>query len=110
EGPRVDDPAATLDRWDAIVGGRSLTLVGDGATRWAQVVNQRRPGTRIRAHPLLAGAIGRLASMWAAEGGAVDPAAVRPLYVRRPDAVLERERKARAARDTKDAKDNPATS
>jgi hypothetical protein len=43
--------------------------------------------------PLLAGAIGRMALARAERGETIDPAAVHPLYVRRPDAEVERERK-----------------
>jgi hypothetical protein len=39
--------------------------------------------------PLVAGALGRVAVARASE--AVEPAAVRPLYVRRPDAELARD-------------------
>jgi hypothetical protein len=44
--------------------------------------------------PPLAGAIGRIAVATARRGEAITPGAVRPLYVRRPDAELDRERKA----------------
>jgi hypothetical protein len=49
-------------------------------------------GPRIMEAPRLAGAIGRLAAARARRGEAVAPMAVRPLYVRRPDAVLARDR------------------
>ena len=105
EEPQVGDPAATLERWDPLVRGQSLAFIGDGATAWADMIRGRYPGATVVAHPRLAGAIGRLAAARAANGAAIDPAGVRPLYVRRPDAEIERERRAFTTKDTKDTKD-----
>jgi tRNA threonylcarbamoyladenosine biosynthesis protein TsaB len=102
EEPQVGDPAATLERWDPLVRGHSLTFIGDGATGWADLIRGRYPDAQVSGHPLLAGAIGRLAAARAAEGAAIDPAGVRPLYVRRPDAEIERDRKAFTTKDTQD--------
>jgi hypothetical protein len=41
----------------------------------------------------LAGAVGRMAIARARLGEAVDPGEVRPIYVRRPDAEIDRERR-----------------
>jgi hypothetical protein len=46
------------------------------------------------APPLLAAAVGRMAVARARLGEAVDPGDVHPLYVRRPDAEIDRERRA----------------
>ena len=46
----------------------------------------------------LAGVVGRLAAAHARRGETVDPAGIRPLYVRRPDAEVGRD--ARAAHQT----------
>ena len=62
---------------------------GDGAEMFAREIEQRRPGARILPPPLVAGTIGRMAVARAAE--AVHPAAIRPLYVRRPDAEIARD-------------------
>ena len=94
DGPHVDDPVATLERWDRLVGGEAIEFIGDGATAWVEPIRLRRPGASIVEHPLLAGAIGRMAAARAAAGATGDPADVRPLYVRRPDAIIERARKA----------------
>jgi hypothetical protein len=48
--------------------------------------------TRVIEPSPLAAAIGRIAVARHARGLAIDPAAVQPLYVRRPDAEVERER------------------
>jgi tRNA threonylcarbamoyladenosine biosynthesis protein TsaB len=104
EGPQVSDPAGTLERWDAVVREASVTFIGDGAERWEEAIRRAHSAARIVAHPLLAGAIGRLAV--SAAGGRMDPAAVRPLYVRRPDAEIERERRAVTLND---ARERPLT-
>ena len=54
-----------------------------------------RSGGRVRSSPRLAGAIGLIAA--AAPERAVAPHAVAPIYVRRPDVELTRERRAREA-------------
>ncbi len=93
EGPQVGEPAMTLDRWAGITGGESLVFIGDGASMWTETIRARHPAAAIAPHPLLAGAIGRIA---VARGlaAALDPADVRPLYIRRPDAEIAREARA----------------
>jgi tRNA threonylcarbamoyladenosine biosynthesis protein TsaB len=94
EGPTVGDPAATLVRWVETIGHAPVIFVGDGADLYRETIQGSSPSQRqILAPPLLAGGIGRMAAVRARRGEAVHPAAVHPLYVRRPDAVLDRERK-----------------
>lgn len=97
EGPRVGSPAAALDRWQNLAADEPIVWVGDGAILWEDLIRSRVPGALVIGHPLLAGAIGRLGSATAAAGRLIDPGAVRPLYVRRPDAELARERQLLAA-------------
>jgi tRNA threonylcarbamoyladenosine biosynthesis protein TsaB len=73
DAPAVDDPASTLLRWEA----NAELLAGRGA---------------VIPPPALAGAIGTMAVHRARAGETVDPAGVQPLYIRRPDAELARER------------------
>lgn len=90
--PSVAAPGDTLARW----GDRLepfATFVGDGATMYADVIRERDAAARILPAPLVAGAVGRLAIVRARRNESVAPSAVRPLYVRRPDAELERERR-----------------
>jgi len=89
EGPTVGAPAATLARWAAPPGGLPDAFAGDGAVLYANEIGGAAPAARIMASPLLAGAIGRLALTRRSE--AVEPGAVRALYVRRPDAEIARE-------------------
>jgi len=85
----VGDPASVLAGW----GARSLRpqlFVGDGAAAFSAEIARAVPDAAIVAAMPLAGAIGRLAA--AGVFDAVDPAGIRPLYVRRPDAELAREK------------------
>jgi tRNA threonylcarbamoyladenosine biosynthesis protein TsaB len=98
DDPMVGDPAAVLARWAGLVGSESVVFIGDGATLYADEIRRTRLAGSIVAHPLLAGTIGRIAVKAAERGETIDPAAIRPLYVRRPDAELARDRHA-AVRD-----------
>jgi tRNA threonylcarbamoyladenosine biosynthesis protein TsaB len=87
DAPAVGDPAATLRRWHPHV---PAIIIGDGAVAHAGVIG---PSVSVRAAPVLAGTIGLMAAFAAAGGGGtIDPGAVQPLYVRRPDAEIARER------------------
>jgi len=93
EGPTVGSPAATLGRWAARLAGLPDVFAGDGAVMYANEIGGAAPAARIMAPPLLAGTIGRLALARRAE--AVEPGAMRALYVRRPDAEIARDEKIR---------------
>jgi tRNA threonylcarbamoyladenosine biosynthesis protein TsaB len=95
EGPTVGDPAATLKRWSALPSGAPIVFIGDGAVMYADVIARAVPDARVMAAPPLAAAIGLIAVERARRGETVDPAALQPLYVRRPDAEVERERRLR---------------
>jgi hypothetical protein len=60
---------------------------------YGELIRAHRLNARVEDVGRLAGAIGLIADARAATGETVDPAGVRPLYVRRPDAELDRERK-----------------
>lgn len=87
-------PAETLDSWnEAIERDTAIHFVGDGATKYRGIIEARLgPRGLVRDDvPLLAGAIARIAA--AEPGRAVRPHAVVPLYVRRSDAELARDRR-----------------
>lgn len=94
-GPTVGSPASTLARWRTLAAGMPAVVVGDGAVLYEADVAGESPATRVLPPPMLAGVIGRLAFARASE--ALDPALVRPLYVRRPDAEIARDEQLRKA-------------
>jgi tRNA threonylcarbamoyladenosine biosynthesis protein TsaB len=88
--PAVGPPAATLARWQRAHPPPHV-VIGDGATQYAHVL---RGHARAEPRPPLAGLIGLIAARRARAGDTSDPAGVQPLYIRRPDAELAREREA----------------
>jgi tRNA threonylcarbamoyladenosine biosynthesis protein TsaB len=92
DSARVGDPASVLDHW-AEIGRRPVVVAGDGAVMYGALLAEHLRQAHVMPPPALAGAIGRLAVAGAKRGETVDPAGIQPLYVRRPDAELERERK-----------------
>jgi len=54
-------------------------------------------GVGVAEPPLLAGIIGRLAAARARRGETVDPVGIQPLYVRRPDAEIDRDKRERGS-------------
>jgi tRNA threonylcarbamoyladenosine biosynthesis protein TsaB len=93
-GPSVEHPQALLTRLSADVTGRVCTFIGEGAGVYRQMI-EAAMGNRARvadpAAPALAGTISRLATETARAGHTPPPHAIRPLYVRRPDALLARD-------------------
>jgi tRNA threonylcarbamoyladenosine biosynthesis protein TsaB len=88
----VGDPMSVLGRWRGTPCAPSA-IIGDGAGMYAAGIAHELPEARILPPPALAGAIGRLGAARAARGETVDPAGIQPLYVRRPDAELDREKR-----------------
>jgi tRNA threonylcarbamoyladenosine biosynthesis protein TsaB len=92
--PMVAHPEAVIARWTALgVGG--LVFVGDGALAYRALVEESGLlGRLIDPLPPTAPSLARLAAARLAGGGAFLPHGVVPVYVRRPDAELARDRKA----------------
>jgi tRNA threonylcarbamoyladenosine biosynthesis protein TsaB len=92
-------PDATLDAWRAALApDRRVRFTGGGALRYRDVIRERL-GAQAAIDdtvPPMAGAIGRIAT--AGPDRAVRPHAVVPLYVRRPDVELARDRRQAAAK------------
>ena len=81
-------PAETLASWAAHDLAHAV-FIGDGAVRYADTIRGERPDApRILEPPPLAPIVGRIAA--GAPERAVNPHAVIPIYVRRPDAELAR--------------------
>lgn len=89
-------PEDILANWLSHTDLRGIEFHGDGAVRYAARIHKVL-GTYVRVAsqaPPLAAAIGLIAASEPERG--VSPHAVVPIYVRRPDAELARERRARA--------------
>jgi tRNA threonylcarbamoyladenosine biosynthesis protein TsaB len=95
--PSALPPAQTLERIEAFTASRPLHFLGDGAVRYAAAIEEAL-GQRARIDPgvpRLAVPIARIALDDPAR--ALSPHAIAPVYVRRPDAELARDRRARGA-------------
>lgn len=91
--PIAARPERVLDDWRSALAGHTTLLAGDGALAYADRV-MRLAGSSVAVHPLappLAPAVAVLAEAMAARGAVGPPHAVRPIYVRRPDAETARE-------------------
>jgi tRNA threonylcarbamoyladenosine biosynthesis protein TsaB len=89
--PLAAPPAAVLDAWN-IPDDLPIVFVGDGAVRYREVIDDRLGSRAIVSEPpLLAPAIARIAFRHPER--AVAPHEIVPVYVRRPDAELARERR-----------------
>jgi tRNA threonylcarbamoyladenosine biosynthesis protein TsaB len=98
--PVVSAPDAVLDGWKTLVDGRHVSFAGDGALAYSDIVERMWGGRSdiVRPVPALAPATARLAMVEANAGRAVHPHGIRPIYIRRPDAELARDRRAGVAR------------
>ncbi len=88
--PAVAAPGDLVERWATLAAGRPVRLVGEGAWRYRAVLADIPRGQVVDVVPPLAAALTAMASTRVRD--AVAPSAVRPLYLRRPDAVVARAR------------------
>jgi tRNA threonylcarbamoyladenosine biosynthesis protein TsaB len=86
EAPTVGNPSLTWQRWAGPL--RPAAVVGDGALLDPASLP---PEVRMIEPPMLAPIIGAIAIDRARRGDSLDPAAVQPLYVRRPDVEITRD-------------------
>ncbi len=98
EPPVVGRPADVLDAWRGRLRDRRdpIVFAGDGALAHRETIG-RTLASRARIvdpAPLLAATLAGIAVARADRGAAVPPHAIVPIYVRRPDAELARERRA----------------
>ncbi len=88
--PRAEDPTAGLARWSD---RPPEWFVGDGALVYRATIEASQPDASIvQPTPVLAPIIARMAVRLAATGAVVHPREVRPIYLRRSDAELARDR------------------
>jgi tRNA threonylcarbamoyladenosine biosynthesis protein TsaB len=94
EGPAVGDPAATAGRWQRWLSADWCPMTGDGAVKYQPLLSASAGApVTVFEPPPLAGTIALLAGQRARAGEGMLPHAIRPLYVRRPDAELARDRR-----------------
>jgi tRNA threonylcarbamoyladenosine biosynthesis protein TsaB len=90
-GSRIPDPGS---RSEARLMANDITFIGDGAETYRELIVSRLGHAARIADPVappLAGVIAVLATIDYTKGHRPPPHAIRPLYVRRPDAELARE-------------------
>jgi tRNA threonylcarbamoyladenosine biosynthesis protein TsaB len=99
DGCRAMEPV-TVEQPDRLLAriGAPTVFIGDAVALHRDLIIERLGGQAtfpLMPSPVLAGAIGRLAHAAALAGERPSPDAIRPLYVRRPDAELARDAHAR---------------
>ncbi|MGD9904629.1 MAG: tRNA (adenosine(37)-N6)-threonylcarbamoyltransferase complex dimerization subunit type 1 TsaB [Vicinamibacterales bacterium] len=96
--PVVVPPEVALAGWREVLAGGAPLVLGPGAARHAAAAGDR-PAT-VADQPL-AGTVGRIGGRLHAAGAAGPPHALIPIYVRRPDAEVERDRRRAAGASTR---------
>jgi len=90
--PSSENPDRTLERWSRRLPDAPQRFIGDGAVRYRDIIQRVRPSSIIlEPVPALAGFIGIIAA--AEPERAVLPHAIAPIYIRRSDAELARDRR-----------------
>jgi tRNA threonylcarbamoyladenosine biosynthesis protein TsaB len=100
EAPAAANPKALLEAWRSHLTNRRAIFIGDAATRDRAVIEQAGAGlweTRVPAP--LAPQIAIIGRRRAENGEAGPPHALEPIYVRRPDAEIERDNRRRPKAD-----------
>lgn len=96
EEPCVGGPDEIAVRWRTLGDARWFPVVGDGALKYRQNLDATAGfPVEVISPPALAPIIAVLAWHRALAGEATAPHAIRPLYLRRPDAELARDRRLR---------------
>jgi tRNA threonylcarbamoyladenosine biosynthesis protein TsaB len=93
EGPTVEKPAEGLLRLRRDRPAGTLIFAGDGALAYQHLIREALPGAQLVLDlPPLAPSVARLAVEYLRQHGPMPPDAIRPIYVRRSDAELARDR------------------
>lgn len=92
--PIAENPTQVLDRWRSEFGGCHIAFIGDAVSRDDEIIVTAGGGRwRTQAPAPLAPQIARLGRRMAEHGQAGPPHALIPLYVRRPDAEIDRDQR-----------------
>lgn len=89
--PTALAPADTLAAWSRIAPPDRIRFAGDGARRYADAIRDAGGTPPVGDPPRLAPILAAVAA--ADPGRVVDPHAVVPIYIRRPDAEIARDRR-----------------
>jgi tRNA threonylcarbamoyladenosine biosynthesis protein TsaB len=94
ESPMVGKPGAVLEAWrrQGDLRADPPVFIGDGVAAHRELLESVLGSMRILDASPLAGAAARLARIREGSGGAMHPHAIVPIYIRRPDAELAREK------------------
>jgi len=98
EAAVADSPAAVLERWRSHLAGPSVVFIGDAVVRDEALLT--RDGWQTRRPEPLAPQIAMLARQLAEQGKTGPPHALIPLYVRRSDAEIDRDKRAKSTNGT----------
>ena len=94
ETPAAANPITLLDAWKNHLVDRRAIFIGDAAARDASLLDQAGQGNwETRSPALLAPMIAAIGLRRAEQGHSGPPHALEPIYVRRPDAEIEREKR-----------------
>jgi tRNA threonylcarbamoyladenosine biosynthesis protein TsaB len=94
ESPVAANPSALIENWRPRLAGRTALFIGDAAARDAAIIERAGAGRwRTQLPGPLAPQIAILGQQRAERGEAGPPHALSPIYVRRPDAEIERDRR-----------------
>ena len=93
--PVAENPSQLLQRWESQLLPQRVVFIGDAVSRDGALITETGRGAwRVQLPEPLAPQIARLGKRLADQGLAGPPHALIPVYVRRPDAVIERGRRA----------------
>ena len=93
--PSTATPRILIEEWRAHLEGKRSTFIGDAVARDEAIIRDI-PGAATRTPAPLAPDIARLARRMAERGAIGPPHTLEPIYVRRPDAEIERERRSQS--------------
>ena len=96
DDPVAESPGAVLDRWRSHLAGRHAVFIGDAVQRDEALISKAGNGQwHVQPPDPLAPQVAVLARRLAEQGKAGPPHALIPIYVRRPDAEIDRDERER---------------
>lgn len=97
EAATAANPQLLIETWRAHLAGRRVLFIGDAAARDAALIARSADGAwEARTPAPLAPQIASIGLRRAQHGEAGSPHTLEPIYVRRPDAEIERERRGKS--------------